>query len=474
MGGAWSEGVRQVPTPARQVAQPSNKATPLSNPRKRALSEEDIEELSPKRKKIKSTSNYIYQTLFRDGINSDLTIRALGKEWKLHKVYLCQSGYFSSMFSGSWRESNQSDISLSIPDTNITPEALDVAFSSLYKDHVHVGETEVVPLVAAATMLQLDGLLEHCQVYMRENMSLERVVPFLMASTQYGLKNLKEECDNMLRLHLVKSYSVSLLKHTELLAELLSSPELYVLQVEMDVYTLAKRWLYVSLHPDWSGEMDKLLTDSDQFFREHSTANDDRCFLECPGKEEWGRVFRGVRVQHILNDVVSVRTVEGDKIIPDGWLLPLYRSQWLSMLIVDQRMDTGPSNLSTDQFLATSLRCGRVIHEPGEYCWRWTGFSFGFDVLIMYNSSTGVINVKRNTKSQPCVSAVSMQPTRTIMLRLRAALFDGSKFDTGVCQVPLTLDEEYHILTISNSSFPLYVSVNLALTSRTDSHEQSS
>ena len=154
--------MRQVPTPARQVAQPSNKATPLSNPRKRALSEEDIEELSPKRKKIKSTSNYIYQTLFRDGINSDLTIRALGtytvltvlccihsvrhctgKEWKLHKVYLCQvrvcvcgvyvcvcvrpppplqSGYFSSMFSGSWRESNQSDISLSIPDTNITPE----------------------------------------------------------------------------------------------------------------------------------------------------------------------------------------------------------------------------------------------------------------------------------------------------------------------------------------------------------------
>ena len=101
--------MRQVPTPARQVAQPSNKATPLSNPRKRALSEEDIEELSPKRKKIKSTSNYIYQTLFRDGINSDLTIRALGtytvltvlccihsvrhctgKEWKLHKVYLCQ------------------------------------------------------------------------------------------------------------------------------------------------------------------------------------------------------------------------------------------------------------------------------------------------------------------------------------------------------------------------------------------------
>ncbi len=27
--------------------------------------------------------------------------------------------------------------------------------------------------------------------------------------------------------------------------------------------------------------------------------------------------------------------------VSTGWLLPLYRSQWLSMLTVDQRMDTG-------------------------------------------------------------------------------------------------------------------------------------
>lgn len=24
-----------------------------------------------------------------------------------------------------------------------------------------------------------------------------------------------------------------------------------------------------------------------------------------------------------------------------------------------------------------------------QYCWRWTGFSFGFDVLVIYNSITG-------------------------------------------------------------------------------------
>jgi hypothetical protein len=51
--------------------------------RKRSLeidsqSEEEVEELAPKRKKIVTTSTYIYETLFRKGINSDITITALG------------------------------------------------------------------------------------------------------------------------------------------------------------------------------------------------------------------------------------------------------------------------------------------------------------------------------------------------------------------------------------------------------------
>ena len=42
------------------------------------------------RKKLKSTSKYIYQTLFLNGENSDIRICALGQAWNLHKVYLCQ------------------------------------------------------------------------------------------------------------------------------------------------------------------------------------------------------------------------------------------------------------------------------------------------------------------------------------------------------------------------------------------------
>uniref|UniRef100_A0A7N4P4G7 Germ cell-less 1, spermatosis associated n=1 Tax=Sarcophilus harrisii TaxID=9305 RepID=A0A7N4P4G7_SARHA len=110
---------------------------------------------TPRRKKLKSTSKYIYQTLFLNGENSDIKICALGEEWSLHKIYLCQSGYFSSMFSGSWKESSMNTIELEIPDQNIDVEALQVAFGSLYRDDVLIKPSRVIAILAAACMLQL-------------------------------------------------------------------------------------------------------------------------------------------------------------------------------------------------------------------------------------------------------------------------------------------------------------------------------
>ncbi len=37
-------------------------------------------------------------------------------------VCVLQSGYFASMFSGSWKESQESEIAIDIPDLNITVE----------------------------------------------------------------------------------------------------------------------------------------------------------------------------------------------------------------------------------------------------------------------------------------------------------------------------------------------------------------
>ena len=42
------------------------------------LGELDVEDVTPRRKRIQSTSDYIYETLFKKGSDSDITICALG------------------------------------------------------------------------------------------------------------------------------------------------------------------------------------------------------------------------------------------------------------------------------------------------------------------------------------------------------------------------------------------------------------
>ena len=127
----------------------------------------DSKMTTPTRKKLKNTSRYIYETLFQNGQDSDVAITALGETWRLHKVYLCQSPYFNSMFSGNWAETNRREINIDVPDPNVSRQALNLAFGSLYRDEVTIRPIEAESLLAAASLLQLDSLIQHCEDVMK-------------------------------------------------------------------------------------------------------------------------------------------------------------------------------------------------------------------------------------------------------------------------------------------------------------------
>ncbi|OCT89926.1 hypothetical protein XELAEV_18018540mg [Xenopus laevis] len=232
--------------------------------------DDELENLlnTPRRKKLKSTSKYIYQTLFLNGENSDIKICALGQEWSLHKIYLCQSGYFSSMFCGSWRESSMNVIELEIPDHNIDAEALQVAFGSLYRDDVLIKPSRVIAILAAACMLQLDGLIQQCGETMKETISVQTVCGYSSAAGIYGLDSVKKKCLEWLLNNLMTHQSVDLFKELSIsmMEQLISSPDLLVMQVEMDVYTALKKWMFLQLVPSWNGSLKQLLPEADAWF----------------------------------------------------------------------------------------------------------------------------------------------------------------------------------------------------------------
>lgn len=129
---------------------------------------------APRRKKLNSTTDYIYTALFVEQRNSDVAVRALGKVWNLHKIYLCQSPYFASLFSGSWRErASDAYANVEVVDPQVTLDGLDVVFGSLYNNEVTIDPKQVVAVLAAATLFQLEGLIERCGEVMVETITAE-------------------------------------------------------------------------------------------------------------------------------------------------------------------------------------------------------------------------------------------------------------------------------------------------------------
>ncbi|XP_034513167.1 germ cell-less protein-like 1 [Ailuropoda melanoleuca] len=357
---------------------------------------------TPRRKKLKSTSKYIYQTLFLNGENSDIKICALGEEWNLHKIYLCQSGYFSSMFSGSWKESSMNIIELEIPDQNIDIEALQVAFGSLYRDDVLIKPSRVIAILAAACMLQLDGLIQQCGETMKETINVKTVCGYYTSAGTYGLDSVKKKCLEWLLNNLMTHQNVELFKELSInvMKQLIGSSNLFVMQVEMDVYTALKKWMFLQLVPSWNGSLKQLLTETDVWFSKRR------------------------------------------KGIPEIFIENFYHSHFFA-----------------------SLLSKKLIEKFAQYCWRWTGFNFGFDLLVTYTNR--YIIFKRNTLNQPCSGSVSLQPRRSIAFRLRLASFDSSgklicSRTTGYQILTLEKDQEQVVMNLDSRLliFPLYICCN--------------
>ncbi|XP_071435151.1 germ cell-less protein-like 1 isoform X2 [Pithys albifrons albifrons] len=371
-----------------------------------------------RRKKLKSTSKYIYQTLFLNGEDSDIKICALGEEWNLHKLYLCQ-----------------------------------------------------------------DGLIQQCGETMKETITAQTVCGYYNTAGTYGLDSVKKKCLEWLLNNLMTHQNIVLFKELSIniMKQLISSSNLFVLQVEMDVYTALKKWMFLQLVPSWNGSFKQVLTEADAWFAERRREfGADVAFLESEQGNPFLPVFSHLRLQYIISDLASARIVERDALLPSEWLSSVYKQQWFAMLRAEQENDTGPQEINKEELEANSMRCGRKLVKDGEYCWRWTGFNFGLDLLVTFTNR--YIIFKRNTLNQTCSGSVSLQPRRSLAFRLRLASFDSSgrmicSRTTGYQILTLEKDQEQIVMNLDSRllTFPLYICCNFLYTTpekRTESEAQ--
>lgn len=85
------------------------------------------------------------------------------------------------------------------------------------------------------------------------------------------------------------------------------------------------------------------------------------------------------------------------------------------MLKVNQNEDKGPRDEVSERiFLEKSLRCGRILNEREKHMWRWTGFHYGMDLLMITDGRT--LSIKRNHR-QEFEQLLSFQTARRISIR---------------------------------------------------------
>jgi BTB/POZ domain-containing protein 13 len=143
---------------------------------------------------------------------------------------------------------------------------------------------------------------------------------------------------------------------------------------------------------------------------------------------------------------MDVELVLHDNIIPHSWLNPVVLQQWKQVLRVNQNDDKGydfctvkyyfiflhffsPREVLNEIFLETSLRCGRILLVNERHVWRWTGFHFGMDLLMVTDGFT--LSVKRNHRSE-FEQLLSFQTLRHVAIRYIIGTIDNSRHVTVI------------------------------------------
>ncbi|KAM9578020.1 germ cell-less protein-like 1 [Trichechus inunguis] len=419
-------------------------------------------------KKLKITSKYTYQTLFLNGEMSDIKIYALGKVWCLHKIFLCQSGYFASMFRDSRQDSHKDIIELEINDQNIDVESLHFVLGSLYRDeYVLIEPLQVPGVLATACLLQVEGLIEQCNETMKETINVKTVCGYYTAAETYGLDSIKAGCFEWLLHNLMTHPSIELYKELsiDLMNLLISSSNLLVMQKEMDVYTTLKEWMFLRLNPAWNGSMKQLLVNANNWFSSQRRCVGNTAFLETEQGIAFQPVFKNLRFQHIICDLASTKVIEQDALMPSEWLSSIYKQQWLTLLRAQQYREIGPRVINETELEGYSMRCGKRIVKDGKYSWKWSGYNFGFPLHVIFTSH--YIIFKQNIFSRPCEGSVCLQPLRNIAFRLSLVYFDSSgklsfSKTTGYKILTFENDEEQVVMKLDSLvlSFPLYIFCN--------------
>lgn len=135
---------------------------------------------------------------------------------------------------------------------NITERALKIALGSFYREEIALVPIEVISVLACASLFSLEGLLAECESVMLDNVNAHTVLAYYDASLLYGVSRVSDRCLKWLAHNLMICDEIRLESVPVALFEkiLTSTKHLMIIQVETDLYSLCKKWLFYQLNAE--------------------------------------------------------------------------------------------------------------------------------------------------------------------------------------------------------------------------------
>lgn len=190
------------------------------------------------------------------GAYSDCTVLAYGRSWPLHRVVLARSPYFRRLFEGSWRDSGDATLSLTLTDdANATAEGLHATLSWLYGQPLVLESATACGVLACAAFLNLDALCDTCVAFVVGDLRDDSFLRYFAfaESANYGPLGDRVRaacwgylcrCASRELRHTLPSLPLATLVSLFTSAELFASTEVERFQLACDTFT--RRWSAVS------------------------------------------------------------------------------------------------------------------------------------------------------------------------------------------------------------------------------------
>lgn len=122
----------------------------------------------------------------------DVVLVADGQAIPAHRVVLAASSpYFRVMFLSEFIEAKEEKINLK----NISPIALELVVNFLYTSEIKIDVHNVEDVLAICMLLQLENLVDHCETFLRRNMTPSNCLGLQSIGGLFSLDGLKQHAD---------------------------------------------------------------------------------------------------------------------------------------------------------------------------------------------------------------------------------------------------------------------------------------